>query len=208
MTQDVLARAQASNLGLARFRIGEYLLREPDYRQMLRWAGSLELTPEALLAELAAIRLEPLLGGYEPLGLAIEDGAIISLAWDFERLALIPATWESGLLVRTIGFCGNWPDAYTPLRPVLPRLQTLICPEIGLESIDLSKLPGLTGLYCWDNSLTELDLSPVPRLTMLRCWRNQLTELDLSPVPGLTELHCDENVRVLNAPANLSIRRQ
>lgn len=35
MTRDVLARAQAQALSAARFRIGEYLLREPDYRQML-----------------------------------------------------------------------------------------------------------------------------------------------------------------------------
>ena len=42
MTRDVLARAAAHGLSQARFRIGEHLLREPDYRQILSWAEALE----------------------------------------------------------------------------------------------------------------------------------------------------------------------
>ena len=103
MTQDVLARARAGGLGLGRFRIGDYLLREPDYRQIRRWAAALEMAPEALLVDLAACRLEPKSWeDFESIGFALEDGAIVSLAWGFDRLPLIPATWEPGLLVHTL----------------------------------------------------------------------------------------------------------
>ncbi len=195
MTRDVLARAKAGGVSLARFRIGEYLLREPDYRQMLRWAAALEMAPEALLTELAACRLEPEPGeDSEPIGFAIENGAIVNLAWSFDRLPLIPAFWEPGLLVHTLGYRGKWPDVATPLRPVLLRLQTLVCRDLGLKYVDLSQVPGLTELECGVNELTELELLPVPGLTKLYCWDNELTQLDLTPVPGLTELSCSVNL--------------
>ena len=197
MTRDVLARAQAGGVSLARFRIGEYLLREPDYRQIRRWAESLGMTPEALLAQLAWCRLELFREDVEPFEFTIEDGAIVSLVWNFDRLPFCPAPWEPGLLVRALGlvfrYLGRRPGPVTPLRPVLPLLQTLICRDLGLESLDLSKAPGLTNLNCGGNILTKLDLSPVPGLTKLNCMANDLTELDLSFVPGLSVFSCSDN---------------
>jgi Leucine-rich repeat (LRR) protein len=191
MAQDVLARAKAQALKTARYRIGEYELREPDYRQILRWAEELEMAPEAVLAVLAESRVEPeSWQDWEPIGFAVEDGAIVSLAWDFERLSLVPQVWEPGLVIRTLGFAGEWRDPAVALQPVVPRLQTLRCSPVGLESLNLAGVPELTMLYCDENQLTELDLSPVPELTELSCWDNELTELDLSPVPGLTKLRC------------------
>lgn len=195
ITQDVLARAQANGLNLARFRIGEYLMRAPDYRQIQRWAKSLGMVPEACLAALAACRLELSWEDFQPFELAIEDGAIVNLVWSFDRMPLSPAPWEPGLLVRALGlgYRGKWPGAVIPLRPVLPRLQTLICRDIGLQSLDLSETRGLTQLNCGGNDLTDLDLSPVPGLTKLNCTANDLTTLDLTPTPGLIELYCGEN---------------
>ena len=125
MTGDLLARARAHDLSAARFRIGEYLLREPDYRQILHWAEALGMAPEGVLEELAASRVEPKEWEHwmdsEPIAFALEDGAIVSLAWDFDRMPLIPETWQEGLQIRTLGFQkGDWPDASTALRPHLP----------------------------------------------------------------------------------------
>jgi len=194
MVRDVLARATDGHLSQARFRIGDYALREPDYRQILRWAEALGEAPEEVLATLAAYRLElDLFEDGEAVAFAVEDGTIVSLAWDLERLPSIPGTWEPGLGIRTLGLGGRWPDESAVLRPRLPRLERLVCPEIGLALLDLSGVPGLTALNCWYNPLTALDLSPVPGLTKLECCYNQLTALDLSPVPGLTELWCGSN---------------
>jgi hypothetical protein len=50
MTNDVLARAEARGLSAARYRVGGYLLREPDHRQILHWAEALSMTPECAKA--------------------------------------------------------------------------------------------------------------------------------------------------------------
>lgn len=162
MTQDLLVRAQASGLSRARFRIGDYVLREPDYRQILLWADALGMAPETVLAVLAETRKEPgWHNHYEPITFAVEDGAIVSLAWDFYRLPTIPEPWLPGLLIRTLGFIYNWPDVGTVLRPILPRLKTLVCEAKGLESVDLSQVPELTKLYCSGTQLTMLDLNAI-----------------------------------------------
>jgi len=86
MTQDVLARARAAELSQARFRIGDYELRGPDYRQILRWAEALGKAPEELLAPLAACRVEPHpWEDWKAVSFKVEDGAILSLAWDLDR---------------------------------------------------------------------------------------------------------------------------
>ncbi len=198
VTGDILARARAQDHGAARFPIGDYLLREPDYRQILRWAEAAGLAPQEVLERLAESAVEHVTGDrwgedWLPIGFSVEDGAIISVAWDFDRLPFISDNWELGLLIRTLGFKDEWPDVATALCPVLPRLQALWCRQLRLEVLDLSPVPGLTKLCCHDNNLSELDLSPVPGLTMLRCGENNLSELDLSPVPGLTKLWCWNN---------------
>jgi len=124
MTQDVLERAQ--RMLAARFSIGDYHLREADYRQILRWAEAGGMAPEAVLEAIVAGRIDkdPWETG-EPVTFALEDGAILSLAWKFDRLPFVPEKWESGLMIRTLGFRGKWPDSSTALRPRLPRLQSL-----------------------------------------------------------------------------------
>jgi hypothetical protein len=67
VTGDILARARTQDLGAARFAIGEYLLREPDYRQILRWAEAAGLAPEVVLERLAESSVEPVEGYMEPI---------------------------------------------------------------------------------------------------------------------------------------------
>jgi len=93
-------------------------------------------------------------------------------------IAAMPSSWCR----RAVSLRTGWAHAWT----LLPQLERLVCPGIGLGSLDLSLVPGLT---------------------VLRCQDNQLTALDLAPVPGLAPLSCDPDVRVLNAPPGLKIHR-
>lgn len=215
MTRDVLARVESRGLSTARYRIGDFLLREPDYRQILQWAIALSKTPEWVLVQLADSKLEPeVWDDFEPMAFVLEDGAIRSLVWHFDYLPFVPDQWQKDLLIYSLGFKGTCPEPQKALRPCLAKLQNLCCPQIAITQLDLSRMPELASLECMENNLTELDfshvprltklkcgnshltkldLSPVSRLTQLWCYRNQLKELDLSPVPGLTELSCWHN---------------
>ncbi len=189
-TEGLLDQARQTQLQQARFRIGDYELREPDYRQILRWAEAAGREPEEVLRVLNQ-RERRLIE--DAVFFRLHDGAIVELDWNFGCLPFIPETWEPGLRIRILKFRGSWPETSVTLRPILPELATLSCDVCHCASLDLSPVPGLTKLDCRGNSLTELDLSPVPGLTKLDCGFNQLTELDLSPVPGLTELGCAAN---------------
>jgi hypothetical protein len=93
VTGDILARARAQDFDAARVPLGEYRLRAPDYRQILRWAEAAGLVPEAVLERLAGSSVEPewwMLGDMEPIGWCVEDGAIVCLAWDFDVFPFIP----------------------------------------------------------------------------------------------------------------------
>jgi hypothetical protein len=193
MVRDVLVRASSQAVSSPRFYIGDTALREPDYRQILRWAEAIQQTPEALLATLKVCEAVPEeWEGWPAVALVLADGAMVSLAWDHRELPRLPDVWEPGLLIQKLAINGkvvNDDDPFT-LRPNLPNLRTLICPRTGLELLDLDLVPGLTVLDFSYNQLTELDLTPVPGLTTLNCKHNRLTKLDLSPVPGLTVLDC------------------
>ena len=193
MSQDVLDRANA------RFRLGEYLLREPDYNQILLWAEAMEMSPEQVIKvlstfgsgsgfSLGSTAIPHLLSKTVPL--SVWCGVMHELPYG-------PDIWRDDLSIREL-VLWNWnesPDlGITNL--VLPRLSQLVsleCSNLYTSALDLSPVPNLTELGCVRNKLTELDLSPVPNLTRLICSKNELTELDLSPVPNLTELYCDQN---------------
>ena len=217
MTSDILdlAQAHATAIKGARFKIGAYELREADYQQILLWAQALALPPLTVITHLANSVCENF-GGDPPASrifFSLDDGAITSLAWDFEKLPLDIFRWVAGLRVEQLGFMGT-PASSPALALHLPFLSVLCCGETQLTELDLSNVPALTKLYCSSNQLTELDLSNVPALTefdcshnqlteldlshvpalrKLNCWMNQLTELDLSNVPDLTELYCSSN---------------
>ena len=54
MVSDALAvaRSQDKALTVARFRIGDFKFRDPDYRQILLWAKALKLKPETVVRRL------------------------------------------------------------------------------------------------------------------------------------------------------------
>jgi hypothetical protein len=73
------------------------------------------------------------------------------------------------------------------------NLDTLLCFDNHLTSLDLSKNSGLIFLGCWNNLLISLDFSNNTELEELGCNYNQLTSLDLSKNTALTELGCNYN---------------
>ena len=191
MSSDVSAivRAKDRELKQARFRIGEYEFREPDYRQILRWADTSDWTPEGVVEGLARTRFERKRPNIT-VEFSVVDGCISSLFWKFP---LDTFAWEDGLSIHTLGF-ESYPPSGRLTATLLPAsLQTLVCESISLEELDLSGVPGLTRLCCGQNQLTEINLSGVPKLTFLDCRENQLPELNLSGVPELTALACSHN---------------
>ena len=74
-----------------------------------------------------------------------------------------------------------------------PSLSKLVCNNMRLASLDVSKNSALQYLNCGYNRLTELDVSKNTALEYLNCYSNQLTELDVSKNTALTELRCDSN---------------
>ncbi|MEA3643733.1 MAG: leucine-rich repeat domain-containing protein [Lamprobacter sp.] len=206
MSRDLLARAQAQQLHAARFRIGDYELREPDYRQILKWAKTLNTSPDAILKTLSEHPVLPpqeFVDDNEPIELSVVDGAIVSLPWDFGYLPYIPNKWEAGLCICTLAFEGSvyLSNLGTEIKPILPKLKRLVWYLADAETIDLAGVPNLTVLKCSfipgcdvDSSpINELNLSLVPKLTELDCRYRDLAELDLSPVPKLKKLDCSEN---------------
>jgi len=65
------------------------------------------------------------------------------------------------------------------------NLDTLICNNNELTSLDVSKLVGLVYLKCDFNDISSLDLSSNVLLERLLCPHNSLTSLDLSNNPEL-----------------------
>lgn len=181
MTRDVLAQAEVCGITGARFRVGDYLLREPDYRQVCDWSDALGLPPAELIMRLSAGYLQFKNGFCKDISFFVEDGSIVSMVWDFEHLPIFPNTWQKELMIEALGFSST-PFSHRPghFQPNLQHLNTLICKSMGISSLDLCHVPRLTTLDCSYNELTELNLSKVPSLSRLNCKWNRLRILDLS----------------------------
>ncbi|MCX7183341.1 MAG: hypothetical protein NTY92_05255 [Nitrosospira sp.] len=163
------------------FRLGAYVLREPDYQQIKLWAQILNLSAEETLLRLEKAQGLNWLG--RPIVFEVKDGAIISLVWDFLRLPIQHFECVAGLKIKTLQFVHRHPGEKRFLFIQLPLLETLLCINTGLRALNLKGVPRLVALRCHGNQLTELDLSCIPRLNKLLCYDNQLNELDLSHVP-------------------------
>ena len=59
-------------------------------------------------------------------------------------------------------------------------LESLLCDNNQLTSLDVSKNTALNDLCCNNNQLTSLDVSKNTALERLHCYNNQLTSLDVS----------------------------
>lgn len=72
----------------------------------------------------------------------------------------------------------------------LPKLRALRCSNIGMTSLDVSKLLGLETLDCSKNNLPTLDVSKLTNLEYLYCDNNELTTLSIVNNTKLTNLKC------------------
>lgn len=194
MVSDALAlvRAREKSLAAARFRIGEYEFRDPDYRQILIWAKALELEPEVFIRRLEVeADLKNRFFHRVVVPFKVEDGSIVSFEWNFDTFPISFFEWMSGLRIKKIGFSGR--ARPTKIALCLPLLEYLDCAHMELTELDLSKVPALEELDCSNNELVGLILSNVPALTKLKCSYNKLVALDLLKVPLLTMLECRYN---------------
>lgn len=133
-----IARLQAL-AAQARYRVGDYELAKPDYRQVLLWAERLRMTPEEVLERLSRFRY-PVERG-EPLELVIMDGQIRTLIWDVKALPMDAFMWQSGLNLETLAVTGNIPDWAAD--QVLPSLRRMFVSSFGFTWLDPSHVPGL-----------------------------------------------------------------
>lgn len=73
------------------------------------------------------------------------------------------------------------------------KLQTLICNNNKISSIDLSGLTTLTDLDCNNNEITSLNVIGLTKLQSLNCNYNKLSDLDVSNLTNLKSLSCYKN---------------
>jgi Leucine-rich repeat (LRR) protein len=217
MADDLLNVARSRERAVVaqrRYRIGKYEFREADHAQIQRWARMLGMGPEAVVEGLEGFQKKfywDVRTSAVCVDFHVQDGYIVSLAWDFDTFPLADWAWGDGLKIERLGIL-NPQKGRLPTLPL--SLRGLFCDNCDLTELDLTLLPGLTELNCSSNQLTDLDLTsvqglstldcslnqlptiflaPVSKLTKLVCNDIQLTVLDLTPVPGLIELDCNNN---------------
>jgi hypothetical protein len=197
MVSDALAVAQSQERALeaARYRIGDYEFRDPDYRQILIWAKELHIEAAELVHRLDMIstRWRIFVDGrptVSNLNFLVTDGSMEALAWDFDLLPITSMKWVTGLRIKNLAFKGK---ATTNIALSLPSLERMECFNIEISEIELSNIPALRSLDCRKNQLLKLELSNAPSLERLSCGHNKIVELKLSNVPVLTYLSCSAN---------------
>ena len=87
-------------------------------------------------------------------------------------------------------------------------LETLVCSNLELTSLDLSGNKKLTSLHCANNLLTSLDLSENTELKTLHCENNNaLTSLNVSRNTKLETLNCTNNpLTTLDVSKNTALK--
>ena len=188
-------KREAETALVPQFRLGNHVLCEPDYRQVLIWGQVLEITPESVLERLLLVpsSWQAWRDWIQPDDSRIENGRLTHLTLDYDLLPLAEFEWVPGLSIRSMAIWGKKKPG-GKLAPSLPRLARLMCYELDLSNLDLSGVPLLTTLDCGNNQLTDLDLTAVPWLTELQCGNNRLAELDLTAVIRLESLSCHGNL--------------
>ena len=73
------------------------------------------------------------------------------------------------------------------------NIRGIVCADMQLTSLDVSKCPTLNILDCSRNKLTSIDLSKNTSLVHLTCTHNQLTALDLSKITWIGHIRCSYN---------------
>jgi len=186
-------------------KVGDHTLCQQDYRQILIWAESQEIKPEAFFARLNAGTKS---SSPTWLGTSVENGRLAGIYWNltllptthFELMESLPIKYlaiESECegadpLSDFLSFPDNFDHAEELIVDLsrLPELLGLSCCYPGIKHLDLSGTPRLTELYCMFTHLADLNLGMVPNLTRLVCGGTEISHLELSLVPKLQYLDC------------------
>ena len=193
----MLASQKAMECARNLFSVAGIHFNEPDHCQIQAWAEAVGVTAEVLVKHLQDTVYDSV--EVNEIRFQVDDGSIVSLAWDLKKLPLESfETLVEGLKIRALAIF--YPDdsagseaGSRVLKLKLKDLSFLECRGIELAELDLINVRSLQVLRCGNNQLTELELSNVPGLQELKCWESQLTELDLTNVADLQELHCGNN---------------
>jgi hypothetical protein len=163
-------------------RLGEHEFCDPDHRQIQIWAASLNMEVEEVVEKLLRTPANRTRRGTE-----FTNGRIVCLHWDLDLLDLATFEWTVGLSIEEIEFSSDdsRPQPNRILTLALPRLQRLVCNNIGLVFLDLSGAPLLSELHCDLNALRSLDLSRAKNLVYLSLNCNPITALDFDGAPQL-----------------------
>ena len=111
------------------------------------------------------------------------------------KFSMVPISHTySGSTPRTITISGN-------------SIRGLVCTDMQLTSLDVSKCTTLSILDCSRNKLTSLDLNNNLLLRHLTCTHNQLTGLDVSKITWLAHIRCSFNqITNLDVSHNIAIK--
>ena len=109
---DVARSQERALVAQRRHRIGDYEFREADYAQIQRWARMLGMDPEKVVEVLASSQKDVCIFD-AAVEFSVQDGAIVSLLWDFALLPLTDWVWGSGLQIADLGILNAPPGAIT-----------------------------------------------------------------------------------------------
>jgi hypothetical protein len=94
-------------------------------------------------------------------------------------------------------YCMSFADSnadYMLTSDELAVIERISLSDKGIKSLEgLQYFTALESLVCYNNSLTSLDVSGNPALKMILCANNELTKLDLSHNPALEYIDCTNN---------------
>jgi hypothetical protein len=216
MVSDALtvARPRGRELSAARYRVGRYDLREPDYRQILLWSEALSLNPQAVIERLEATEMRTLaahntkifetgrkIRASKVIPFAVEHGSIISLTWNLEALPIKQFNWIPGLSIQEFAIAWPYGPAYWEPKPPtrlsvrfpLTKLRRLHISYSNIINLDLDGANNLECLVCDNNAIECLNLSHTPNLRELSCECNNVVELDITKTFYLSHLRCSGN---------------
>lgn len=214
MVSGALSFTQRPEAIIPRFKIGDHVLCEPDYRQIMLWSKQANWDPGIILTNMvveseeiarshnAAVKSLPVVLRQPDDFVSetcITKGRVINIACDISATSFEFHEWAPGLAIESaLFFARSNTTLKTKLSngvfsPNLPKLSRLECNSVGLHDLNLSRLPNLTKLWCGSNKLTILDLEPVPKLNELFCSHNQLANISFNSTPRLLTLWCSGN---------------
>lgn len=194
MAGDVLSRVKSNQLSHERIHLGSYSFCLPDYKQIVKWSGIIEIDPLELLEIFENTQCEPAHdGSLDPIQFEVLSGSIRSLPWPLDILGPLPNEWEAGLHILSVGLCGETQGDINISGDNHPRLENLICAYCGLTALPIQRMPTLMRLDCSGNNLHSIDISELTSLRVLACASNNLDRLELGSNSQLLYLNCESN---------------